>query len=69
MKPSTPGSIKVTHRAFKNASIMWFVAKDDNDWIMVASIVQCEVSSCPMKVWGNMLPHTIYFGKPLHARL
>ena len=63
-KPSTQGSIEVSHRAFKTALCKWLDRTGSDDWIMGASIVQCEVNNCPMRVRGNISPYSIYFGKP-----
>ncbi len=63
-KPSTQGSIKVSHRAFKNALVKWVDRTGSDDWIMGASIVQCEVNKCIMWVRRNISPYLIYFGKP-----
>ena len=66
-KPSTQGSIEVSHRAFKTALVKWLDRTGSDDWIMGASIVQCEVNNCPMRVRGNISPYSIYFGKPPSA--
>ncbi len=66
-KPSTQGSFKVGHRAFKNALAKWLDRTGSDDRIMDASIVQCEVNNCPMRVRGNISPYSIYLGKPPSA--
>ena len=63
-KPSTQGSIEVSHRAFKAALVKWLDKKGSPDWVLGAHIVQCEVNHCPMRSRGNISPHTIYYGKP-----
>jgi hypothetical protein len=54
-KPSTPVSIEVSHRAFKNALVKWFDRTGSDDWVMEASLVQCDVSNCPTRVRGFLL--------------
>ena len=63
-KPSTQGSIEVSHKAFKAALVKWLDKKGTPDWVLGARIVQCEVNNCPMRSRGNISPHTIYYGKP-----
>ncbi len=33
------------------------------DWIVGASIVQCEINNAPIKVRNHTTPHMVYFGK------
>jgi len=54
----------VSHKAFKAALIKWLDKKGTPDWVLGARIVQCEVNNRPMHSRGNILPHTIYYGKP-----
>jgi hypothetical protein len=48
-KPSTQGSIEVSHRAFKAALVKWLDKKNMANWIICASVVQCEVNRYPMR--------------------
>ncbi len=66
-KPSTQGSIGVSHRAFKTALVKWLDRTGLDDWIMGTSIAQCEVNNCPMRVRGNVSSYLMYFGKPPSA--
>jgi hypothetical protein len=61
-KPSTQGSIEVSHRAFKAALVKWLDKKNTANWILGASVVQCEVNRYPMRSRGGLSPHTIYYG-------
>jgi hypothetical protein len=63
-KPSTQGSIEVSHKAFKAALVKWLDQKQSNNWIKGAQIVQCEVNHYPMRSRSGLSPHTIYYGKP-----
>ena len=63
-KPSTQGSIEVSHNAFKAALVKWLDQKQSNNWIKGAQIVQCEVNHYPMRSRSGLSPHTIYYGKP-----
>ena len=62
-KPSTQGSIEVSHRAFKAALVKWLDKKNTANWILGASVVQCEVNRYPMRSRGGLSPHTIYYGR------
>lgn len=71
-KPSTQGSVEVSHKAFKSALVKWLdKEKRENpmdrnagqDWIVGASVVQCEINNSPMKARNHTTPHMIYFGK------
>jgi hypothetical protein len=63
-KPSTQGSVEVSHRAFKDALVKWLDKKQEYNWLLGAYIVQCEVNNCPMRARGNISPQTIYYGRP-----
>jgi len=63
-KPSKKGSIKVSHKAFKAALMKWLDKKGTPDWVLGSQILQCKVNNRPMHSRGNILPHTIYYGKP-----
>ena len=71
-KPSTQGSVEVSHKAFQKALVKWLDKEkrenpeDPNagqDWIVGASIVQCEINNAPMRVRNHTTPHMVYFGK------
>jgi hypothetical protein len=63
-KPSTQGSIEVSHKAFKAALVKWLDQGRSDNWIKGAQIVQCEVNHYPMCSCSGLSPHTIYYGKP-----
>jgi hypothetical protein len=63
-KPSTQGSIEVSHKAFKTALVKWLDQNRSDNWIKRAQIVQCEVNHYPMRSHSGLSPHTIYYGKP-----
>jgi len=63
-KPSTQGSVEVSHRAFKAALVKWLDKRSTANWVVGASVVQCEVNHYPMRSRSGMSPHTIYYGKP-----
>ncbi len=71
-KPSTQGSVEVSHNAFKKALVKWLdKEKRENptdrsagqDWILGATVVQCEINNAPIKVHNHMTPHMVYCGK------
>jgi hypothetical protein len=71
-KPSTQGCVEVSHKAFKNALGKWLdKEKRENpedpiagqDYIVGASIVQCEINNAPIKVRNHTTPYMVYFGK------
>jgi hypothetical protein len=37
--------------------------KAGKDWIVGASIVQCEINNGPIEVRNHTTPHMVYFGK------
>jgi hypothetical protein len=61
-KPTTQGSIEVSHKAFKEALVTWCNTTGSNDWVYGCFIVQNEVNHQPMRTRGNILPHTLYYG-------
>jgi hypothetical protein len=63
-KPSMQGSIKVSWKAFKVALVKWLDKKGTPDWVLGARILQYKVNNCLMHSQGNILPCTIYYGKP-----
>jgi hypothetical protein len=63
-KPTTQGSIEVSHKAFKEALVTWCNNTGLNDWVYGSYIVQNEVSHQPMRTHGNISPHTLYYGNP-----
>ncbi len=71
-KPSTQGSVEVSHKAFQKALVKWLDKEkrenpeDPNagqDWIVGASIVQYEINNAPIRVRNHTTPHMVYFGK------
>jgi hypothetical protein len=63
-KPTTQGSVKVLHKAFKKALTVWCNETGSQDWVYVSYIVQNKVNQRPMRSRGNISPHTLYYGHP-----
>jgi len=63
-KPSTQGSVEVSHRVFKAALVKGLDKENTDNWVIGASVIQCEVNHYPMRSRSGMSPHTIYYGKP-----
>jgi hypothetical protein len=63
-KPSTQGSIEVSHKAFKEALTVWCDETGSQDWVYGSYIVQNKVNQRPMRSRGNISPHTLYYGHP-----
>jgi hypothetical protein len=61
-KPTTQGSIEVSHKAFKEALVTWCNKTGSDDWVYGCFIVQNEVNHRPMRTRGNISPHTLYYG-------
>jgi hypothetical protein len=71
-KPSTQGSVEVSHKAFKIALVKWLDKekrenpldpKAGKDWIIGASVVQCDINNGPINVRNHTTPHMVYFGR------
>jgi hypothetical protein len=62
-KPSMQGSVEVSHRAFKAALVKWLDKENTANWVIGASVVQCEVNHYHMRSHSGMSLHTIYYGK------
>jgi hypothetical protein len=63
-KPTTQGSVEVSHKAFKEALAVWCNETGSQDWVYGSYIVQNKVNQCPMRSRGNTSPHTLYYGHP-----
>jgi hypothetical protein len=63
-KPSTQGSVEVSHKAFKEALVRWCNNTQSDDWLYGSYTVQNEVNQRPMRNRGNISPHTLYYGQP-----
>ena len=63
-KPTTQGSVEVSHKAFKEALVTWCNKTGNPDWVYGAYIVQNQVNHRPMRNRGNISPHTLYYGHP-----
>jgi len=63
-KPTTQGSVEVSHKAFKEALTVWCNETGSKDWVYGSYIVQNKVNQRPMRSRGNISPHTLYYGHP-----
>jgi len=63
-KPTTQGSVEVSHKAFKEALTVWCSETGSQDWVYGSYIVQNKVNQHPMRSRGNISPHTLYYGLP-----
>jgi hypothetical protein len=63
-KPTTQGSVEVSHKAFKEALAVWCNQTGSQDWAYGSYIVQNKVNQHPMRSRGNISPHTLYYGHP-----
>jgi hypothetical protein len=63
-KPTTQGSVEVSHKAFKEALTVWCNETGSQDWVYGSYIVQNKVNQHPMRSRGNISPHTLYYGHP-----
>jgi hypothetical protein len=63
-KPTTQGSVEVSHKAFKEALTVWCNEIGPQDWVYSSYIVQNKVNQCSMSSRGNISPHTLYYGHP-----
>jgi len=63
-KPTTQGSVEVSHKAFKEALTVWCNETGSQDWVYGSYIVQNKVNQHPMRSQGNISPHTLYYGHP-----
>jgi hypothetical protein len=61
-KPTTQGSVEVSHKAFKEALTVWCNETGSQDWVYGSYIVQNKVNQHPMRSRGNISPHTLYYG-------
>jgi hypothetical protein len=63
-KPTTQGSVEVSHKAFKEALTVWCNETGSQDWVYGSYMVQNKVNQQPMRSRGNISPHTLYYGHP-----
>jgi len=63
-KPTTQGSVEVSHKAFKEALAVWCNQTGSQDWAYGSYIVQNKVNQHPTRSRGNISPHTLYYGHP-----
>jgi len=60
-KPTTQGSVEVSHKAFKEALTVWCNETGSQDWVYGSYIVQNKVNQRPMRSRGNISPHTLNY--------
>jgi len=63
-KPTTQGSVEVSHKAFKEALTVWCNKTGSQDRVYGSYIVQNKVNQHPMRSRANISPHTLYYGHP-----
>jgi hypothetical protein len=69
-KPTTQGSVEVSHKAFKEALTVWCNETGSQDWVYGSYIVQNKVNQRPMRSRGNISPpYSILWAPPFKQLL